>query len=488
MTDYTEEQLQQRMGEVMALGRMLGGPSLAEQLVTDCSPGAELVDAQWVHAANDWQLWGRPKQLVVLDPEPPEWFPGKRFRWRIALAMGGRGMGKTRLGAEWVRHRIETGQASSICFIGPSHGDVRRTMVGGLPDTDSGFLDVLPPDVRAETTYNKNNQEIHVAPYGATIYLNTAEKPEQRGGNFDLVWGDEPIMWRYLDEVMQNLLMATRKPGSATQMLLTTTPKRQDWLRDLVMDPRTLVIHGTTAENSGNLSEAFIEDIYRRYAGTRIGLQELEAHILGDNDDALASQTTIDQLRVVEPPALDEVGVGIDPAVSTKRKSDDSGIVAAGRQGQHLYALEDRSGRYGANQWPKVAAQLAKDWGADFVIVERNKIGDAGVELVRAALTEAKVDIPIREAYSIKDKWTRALPVGALYEQGRAHHVGRLPTLETELTQWDPSTGRSPNSLDAFVHAAVELMGLARAPKPQTEKIWKGFAALNKRFERPRTF
>jgi len=482
----TEEQLQQRMEEIYELGVQTKGRSVAEQLVVAGRSDLKLQCAAWQHARNAWLFWGRPKQLAVLDPELPEWWPGPRFLWRIAMVLAGRGFGKSLTGAQTAWHRIESGQARSLCFIGPDWKDTRRAMVGGLPDTDSGFLDVLPPEVRAETEWNKNDHEIHVHSHGATIYLNTANEPEQRSGNFDFVWGDEPIKWRYLEDVMYNLLQALRRPRAvAPQMLLTTTPKRQDWLIELVLDPSVLVIHGEQDENRSNLSDFFLDDQEQRYGGTRIGEQECRGRLLGANEDALVASGVIERLRVGTAPKLAEVGVGIDPAVSTKRRSDDSGIVAAGRGfDDHLYVLEDRSDSYGANEWPRVAAKVAKDWGAKFVIVERNKIGDAGVELVRQALVALGLEgkIEIREAYAApgRDKWTRALPVGVLYEQERVHHVGRFPPLETQLTQWDPSVSKvSPNNLDAYVHVAVAVMHLDK-PMADPSSSLKGFAELNK--------
>jgi phage terminase large subunit-like protein len=486
---YTEEQLQARMLEVVKLGEALRGPSVIELLslaAAEDSAELELPGVRARHVENDWLLWGRPKQLIIASPDLPEWYPGERKPWRTALALGGRAMGKSYMGARTSWHRIEHHGAKSLCFVGARWRDVRRVMVGGKPDTDSGFLDILPDYVRLAAEWNKNNQEIVLRTHGATIYLNSAEDEEQRGGNFDWIWGDEPIKWRRLGAILTNLLLSLRRRGTRTQMLLTTTPKPVDWLKDMLMDRRVLTIHGTTHENASNLDPEFIPAMEAQIGGTRVGDQELNALVLGDNDEALVPQSSIDRLRVAEQPDLDEVGVGIDPAVSTKRRNDDSGIVCAGRgiDGE-LYALEEDSGRYSAEEWPRRAVALAKDWGAAFIIIERNKIGDAGVALLTHALRAADMidKIALREAYSIKDKWTRAVPVGVLYRQGRAHHVGSLPELETCLTQWDPSSGVSPGTLDAYVHVATELMGLARIDAPKERKQLTGLLEANRRFQ-----
>lgn len=495
---FTEDQLQERMAEIIELGRELQGPSIAEEL--GGPDGLDLAGIDWVHVENDWHVWGRPKQLVVADPELPDWFPGSRWGWRIALILGGRGIGKTRTGSETAWHRIEAGHARSLLLIGPTWRDVRRTMVGGLPNTTSGFLDVLPPHVRAETEWNKNNQEIYVHPYGATVYLATAEDPEQRGGNFDFVWGDEPIKWRRLQAVLDNLSLALRDPRGEPQMLLTTTPKRQPWLEAMIMDRRVLVVHGTTHENRSNLHPEALADWERKYGGTRVGRQELEAALLGDNESAIASAAQIEAGRIEEEPKLVEVGVGIDPAVSTKRKSDDSGLVAAGRTDtDELVLLEDRTDAYEAADhgkqlgWSDEAVRLAKAWGATFIIYEENKIGNTGISLLRQAIERAGMTgkIGLRKAYSFKDKKTRSIALSTAYDRNEVHHLGRHPELETQLTQWDPDDERqaSPNNLDAFVHVANSVMGWDDAePRKRPRKGRAGLLKrVNDRFKRDRS-
>jgi phage terminase large subunit-like protein len=265
-------------------------------------------------------------------------------------------------------------------------------------------------------------------------------------------------------------------------------------LRDLIMEETTLTIHSVTEENRSNIPKRTLARWHRRYGGTRIGEQELGGRILGSNDNAIAAMTTIEANRVEDCPELDETGVALDPAVSTKRRSDDTGAIACGRFGgargsldAHLCVLEDRSGRYKPDGWADVGAELARAWGAKWIAVERNKIGDVGAALLIHALKRYDLygQVEIREAYSFKDKWTRAQPVSALYDRGHVHHVGRFPDLESQLSQWDPSTGRvSPNNLDALVHCAIELMGLTLTESPvDLSTRWEGFAEINRRFE-----
>jgi phage terminase large subunit-like protein len=455
---WTEEDFSRRQKEIVAAGKAARRPSLAERLMSLPVAARERIMAtlspvEWRRLRYDWRFWGRPKQLAALDVAG----------FDDILLLGGRGVGKTRTGAETVRDRIQSGLARSVCFIGADWEDCRRTMVGGMPDTDSGILDVLPPWI--DRTFNQVKKEITIPAYDCVVYLNTAEKREQRGGNFDLLWIDEPIKFRYLDTVLMNLDLALRKRNALR--IFTTTPKRQEWLRELIMNGRTKVIHSMSDENAANLDPRTLARWRERWGDTRLGKQELEAMILGDTESAIASSLQIETDRVEDVPELDEVGVGIDPAVSTKRRSDDSGIMCCGRAADRLYVLEDRSGRYAPDGWARAGVDLAIEWGAKWIIVERNKIGDVGRSLLMHAMRARDVEFEIREAYSIKDKWTRAQGLTALYDRGHVHHVGRYPDLEAQLTQWDPREGGpSPNNLDAFVHCANELMELVAAEKP----------------------
>ncbi len=489
---WTEEEFDARELEIIAAGEAMRGPCLG--VLWSLLPQAEqdqlfesLTAVDWLRVLYDWNIWGRPKQLVAMDPsdtiDDVLWLCGRQF-------------GKNRTVNETVADRIQAGLAHSICYVGADWRDVRRHMVGGLPDTDSGILDVLPPwyprDSREGVIYNENKAEIYIPPHDCTIYLNSGEVKEQRGGNFDLVWIDEPIKYRYLDAVMANLDFALRK-GPHPQRFITTTPKKQQWLRNLMMTEGVQVVHGTSEENT-SLAKRVYARLLRRYGGSQIGDQELGARILRDSSNAIASSTSIDKQRLSDRPLLLEAGIGIDPAVSTKRKSDDSGIIAVGRCGgemgsteARLCVLEDASGRYTPDGWALKSVDLAIAYGAKWIIVERNKIGDTGYALIMHALRARGMEgkIEIREAYSTKDKATRArTTLQPLYDRGHVHHVGRFGVLESQLTQWDPASGISPNELDAFTHAAIEVMGMAAIDAILDDSTkWEGLAEAQAAFE-----
>jgi phage terminase large subunit-like protein len=93
---------------------------------------ASLPDKELLALRYEWAAWARDTQL------PP---PGA---WTIWLILAGRGFGKTRTGAEWVRDQIKAGRAGRLALMGRTAADVRDVMVEG----ESGILAISPPDER----------------------------------------------------------------------------------------------------------------------------------------------------------------------------------------------------------------------------------------------------------------------------------------------------------------------------------------------------
>ena len=110
--------------------------------------------------------------------------------WRIWLLLAGRGFGKTRAGAEYVRSRIKAG-ARRIALVGPTAEDTRDVMVEG----DSGILAISPPDEGPRYVPSKRRV---VWPDGAIAALYSADEPRRlRGPQHDIAWCDELAAWRY---------------------------------------------------------------------------------------------------------------------------------------------------------------------------------------------------------------------------------------------------------------------------------------------------
>jgi len=279
-----------------------------------------------------------------------------------------------------------------------------------------------------------------------------------RGPQHDLAWCDELASWRYA-AAWDNLLLGLRL-GSDPRVVVTTTPKPNRLVRDVLASPGTVVTRGATFDNAANLAPAFLDTVVRRYQGTRLGRQELEAELLDDVPGALWSRDAIEAARVTAAPDLSRIVVAIDPAVSSGEGADETGIVVAGlaHDGQ-AYVLDDLSGRMSPRAWALKAIAAYKRFAADRIVAEVNN----GGEMVEATLRSVQSDAPFRALRASRGKAVRAEPVAALYEQGRVHHVGGLPALEDQLCAFTAdfdraASGTSPDRLDALVWAVTDLM------------------------------
>lgn len=392
----------------------------------------------------EWPYRARRGQL------PP---PGD---WRVWLLLAGRGFGKTRTGAEFVRARIGAGSARRVALVAPTAADARDVMVEG----ESGLLAIAPPWDRP--LYEPSKRRL-TWPNGAIATLFSADEPERlRGPQHDLAWCDELAAWRYPEA--WDMLMFGLRLGSDPRAVVTTTPRPTKLIRSLLADPKVVPTHGRTAENRAHLAPAFLEQIVKRYEGTRLGRQELDAEILEDMPGALWQRGTIEAARMSAVPELARVVVAIDPAASSNEHADETGIVVAGRDGSgHGYVLADASGRYAPAEWARAAITAYGAHAADRIVAEINN----GGEMVEATLRMIDPNVPFRAVRAARGKAARAEPVAALYEQGRVHHVGAFPQLEDQMCAFAPGgqgrferhrVGYSPDRVDALVWALTELL------------------------------
>ncbi len=387
---------------------------------------------------TDWRAIARPEQL------PPD---GEWLTWAV---IAGRGFGKTRSGAEWVRSMVESGEARRIALVAPTAADARDVMVEG----ESGLLAISPP---WNTPVYEPSMRRLTWPNGAIATCYSAEEPRRlRGPQHDAAWCDELAAWQNPRDAWDQLQFGLRL-GRRPRVLVTTTPRPIALLKELLADPDCVVTRGKTSDNASNLAPSFVKTVVARYAGTRLGRQELDAEILEDFEGALWSRALIERTRIAPSaqPAYRRVVVAIDPAVSSGEGSDETGIIVAalGDDG-HGYVLDDVSGRYAPTEWATKAAALYTRWGADRIIAEVNQ----GGEMVEATLRMVDPNVSYRGVHASRGKITRAEPVSALYEQGRVHHVGAFPALEDQLTTYEPGGRKSPDRLDALVWAFTDLM------------------------------
>ncbi|WP_458792467.1 DNA-packaging protein [Yoonia sp. MH D7] len=383
--------------------------------------------------------------------------------WRTWVILGGRGAGKTRAGAEWVRAQVEgavplaVGRKRRVGLIAETFEQAREVMVFG----ESGIMAVTPVDRRPKWIATRKMLEW---PNGATAQLFSAQDPEGlRGPQFDAVWVDEFAKWRLAEETWDMVQFALRL-GDAPQTCVTTTPRNTVPLRELLARESTVMTHAPTRANRANLATEFMAEIEARYGGTRLGRQELQGELLTDVQGALWSYAPLAACQVQRLPKLDRIVVAIDPPVTGSKNSDDCGIVVAGAVTQGppqdwcVFVIEDATvSAASPNAWAKAAIAAMERHGADRLVAEVN----LGGEMVETILRQESPMVPFRSVHASKGKVARAEPVAALYEQGRVRHLRGLSQLEDQMCQMTTAgfEGRgSPNRVDALVWAIYDLM------------------------------
>lgn len=405
----------------------------------------------------DWaNAWARPSQLP-----PPEFTAGTKRWW---MRQCGRGEGKTRSLAEETRARVKSGRASRIGLFAPTASIARDVMIEG----ESGLLAIHPRHERP--TYYPSMRRL-VWPNGAMALHYSSDEPDLvRGPQFDWAWLEEVGAWRYAEEFFDTINPGLRL-GPMPQGGISGTPKPTKLLRRLNADARRpgssiVITRGKMRDNAANLSPAFLAEMEARYAGTRLGRQELEGELLEDIPGALWTWDLIEAARInpADLPARDlweRIIIAIDPAVTSGEESDETGIVACclvrGPAGlPHVYVLRDLSGRYTPTEWARLVVRAYHALGADRVVAETNNGGD----LVAAAVSVIDSSVPVRNVTASRGKRKRAEPVAALYEQGRVHHAERMPILEEQMTQVVPEQMKGDEHFDradALVWGVTEL-------------------------------
>ena len=406
---------------------------------------------------RDWRNWGREEKQL-----PPD-----GLLWRNWLILGGRGAGKTRAGAEWVRARAlglwpELGpRAERIAIIGPTFDEVRLVMIEGK----SGLLGIHMHDERPKYEPSKR---LLTWPNGSIAQVFSADEPESlRGPQFDAAWCDELAKWKQAGDVWDMLAFALRL-GENPRAVITTTPRPTLALKKLITDLATAVTRSRTADNRAHLAPSFWEDVQVRYAGTRLGRQELDGELIEDDPDALFRRELIEQGRVKAAPELVRVVVAVDPPASHGKKSNACGIICAGLGADgRAYVLDDQSVQ-GARPavWAARVVALYHARQACRVVAEVNQ----GGAMVEQVLREVDPQLSFRAVHASRGKRARAEPVAALYEQGRVRHAGVFPELEDEMCSAIRDGIKSPDRLDAMVWAVSDLM-LRRVAEPRVRTI-----------------
>lgn len=407
---------------------------------------------------DDWDLWALPYQQMP---------PGDWRRWAM---IGGRGIGKSWTAsktAHEVAKDVSSLAGGIIAIVGRTHTDVRETNVEAQA---TGLLAAAPDGFRPRWKPGPGVLEWPNGARGRVFSADGESAQSIRGTNIAFGIGDEVAAWKKGEETWWHLLELACRVGRA-QLMLTTTPRPLKWLKKVVDDPETVLTGATTYDNP------FLEEKARRvyvaaFEGTAAGDQELKGMFLDAIAGALLRRFEyISEHRVTagEIPDLERIVIAVDPAITASKRSDMTGMVAMGRDKDgHGYVLEDASDKYDIrnNEWAEVAVELFRKYAADKIVAEINRGGD----MVEAGIRACARNIPYESVTATRGKFTRAAPVGALYERGLIHHVGNFPELEAELTTWIPGDP-SPNRMDALVWAATYLMLDEEALQPWSSPL-----------------
>ncbi|MCL2473709.1 MAG: terminase family protein [Alphaproteobacteria bacterium] len=388
-----------------------------------------------------WLKSARPEQIT---PNPSN--------WRIWLILASRGWGKTRTGAEDIAYYALWHSNAKIAVVAPTFADARDTCVEG----ESGLLRTIL--LSCIEKWNRSLGELFLS-NGTKIKLFSADQPDRlRGPQHHRAWCDELAAWEKRDAFDQ--LSFGLRLGADPKIIITTTPRNTEMIKDL-FKRKTLDVKftsGKTMDNKDNISPHILAQLHERYAGTRLGRQELDAEISDESEGSFWNRPQIEKLRVTTVPELTRIVIAIDPAMSKHVSSDETGIIAAAKGADGLlYVLSDWSGKYAPDAWAARAIMLYNEMNAHIIVAEVN----AGGDLVENIIRQKAPHVLFKSVRAFRNKIDRALPIAALYEQGKVKHVGSLPLLEDQMCNFSPdsvfSSTKSPDRVDALVWALTEL-------------------------------
>lgn len=397
-----------------------------------------------------WRRWARPEQIAP---------PGDWFVW---LIQAGRGFGKTRSAAEFVREEIDAGRSRIAHAAAPTWLDVWSTQVFGTDDAP-GLARVWPP--HQAPVIVRDDDDPHLRCWnGAVIRLRAAKQADRfRGPQADLGWADEADSWKP-DKMTPaeafSLFELGIRLGETPRIVVTSTPKPFGLIGELAARPDCVVTRGSTFANRLNLAARFLAMIELRYPkGSRLRRQEIEGERLEDVEGALFSLAVLELARAIgADPVADfaRIVVAVDPPGG----ATECGIVAAGRVAgvvPSARVLRDASGRMPPEQWADRAIALYHELGADCIVAETNYGGD----MVAAVIRSRDATVPVRVITATRAKHVRAEPVSSLYANGAVGHAQPMPELELELGGFTPTGYEgdgSPNRADACVWALSDLL------------------------------
>lgn len=475
----------------LALARRIAALGMADSRRALRAILEQLTVQERAFLARRWEFWARPKQRAPTDS-----------RWRSWGFLSGRGFGKTRAVAEYVLGEMQAGRAMRVGLCAQDESNCIALQILG----NSGLVTLSPPWYKGEWVPSRGTVEF---PNGAIAYQYTPEDPGHekiRGPEHHLFWCTEFQSWPAptREEALANIRLGTRL-GYSRIVWDATPKKRHPIIRDLLADATAYpdehrVVFGSTYENAANLGSGAVTELDRKYRGTAKGREELLGIFSDSAEGALFSPAWIEPHRVWDTalPKMTYRVVSVDPAVTSRAGSDNTGIVMAGLGVDgRAYVLENRTGPHPVSRWGEIVVDLYLRHDCSFVIAETNKGGDLVIQNLRALAKERGISVVeikkgdrpprvkgvlyVMPVYAQGSKEDRAEAVATVYEAGHVSHVRGhgVEALEETMTSWEPTSGAkySPGDLDANVHAIAELLGLRAQPKIHKSDV-RGTAAI----------
>jgi hypothetical protein len=338
-------------------------------------------------------------------------------------------------------------------------------------DTLPKVIDLACPKIKPLINWNKSDYVLEF-PNGSEIWIGGLDDKERSekvlGHEYSTIFFNECSQLTY-DSVETALTRLAESSGLALKAYFDCNPPRmKHWAHRLFIDKVSPVDGGPLPDpadyvsllvnpddNRANLPPGYIE----KTLGC-LSKRKRDRFLYGlwgsDAEGALWKSDWI--LRRVRPETIDRIVVAVDPAVTNTEKSDETGIIVAGRLGDWLLVLEDLSDHYSTHEWGFAAVDAYHRWGADRIVGEVNNGGD----LVESNVRLHDRFVNYHAVHASRGKAKRAGPIAGLYEQGLGFHCGEFPELEDQMTGWvPPKTGESdkesPDRMDALVWAATEL-------------------------------
>ncbi len=379
--------------------------------------------------------------------------------WFIWLILAGRGFGKTRTGAESVMQLICSNKYKSIGLIGKNIKETKQIMIEGpsgiLSTTFAEILNKSNNNKKLSFKYCSSKKQIEWN-NGAKMYMLGGDNPNSiRGFQFDLVWIDEFAKFNNPEALLHQVFFSLRL-GNNPKCIITTTPKPLKILKNLSDDKSVHVTNGSTFENAQYLSKQFLNLVKLKYNNTFIGKQELLGELIMEKENSLWKRHNI-QYKKIELNCFEKIVIGVDPAVTSNKNSDETGIIVAGLGiDSNIYVIDDLSGKYKGSEWAKIVVRASFDYKANYVVVENNNGGDLVIENLKSIDNT----LPIKTVHAVKGKVSRAEPISILYESNKVFHFKEFNLLEEQMCNMSYDSageGYSPDRVDALVWAISEL-------------------------------